>query len=62
MVGSRGLLSFSDALTLLGCDPPAVAALDRALGGALNLATGGVGDGLVRIADARGSVLALGRG
>ncbi|GAA2436305.1 NACHT domain-containing protein [Streptomyces lavendulocolor] len=62
MVGVRRLLSFSDALTLLGGDPPAVAALDRALGGALNVATGGVGDGLVRIADARGSVLALGRG
>ncbi|MEU0735164.1 NACHT N-terminal helical domain 7-containing protein, partial [Streptomyces lavendulocolor] len=61
-MGVRRLLSFSDALTLLGGDPPAVAALDRALGGALNVATGGVGDGLVRIADARGSVLALGRG
>ncbi|WP_050791407.1 NACHT N-terminal helical domain 7-containing protein [Streptomyces pristinaespiralis] len=57
----RRLLSFSDALVLLGGDPPAVAALDRALGGALNLATGGVGDGLLRIADARGSVLGLGR-
>ncbi|MFJ9822231.1 NACHT domain-containing protein [Streptomyces sp. NPDC101151] len=62
MVGVRRLLSFSDALALLGCDPPAVAMLDRARGGALNFATGGVGDGLVRIADARGSVLALGRG
>lgn len=61
MVGVRRQLSFTDALVLLGGDPPAVAALDRALGGALNAATGGVGDGLVRIADARGSVLALGR-
>ncbi|MEV4339714.1 hypothetical protein [Streptomyces sp. NPDC049590] len=60
-MGVRGLLPFSDALRLLRCDPPAVAALDRALGGALNLAAGGVGDGLLRIADARGSVLALGR-
>ncbi|CAL9332917.1 hypothetical protein SUDANB176_00105 [Streptomyces sp. enrichment culture] len=60
-MGVRGLLSFSDALTLLGSDPPAVAALDRALGGVLNTATGGVSDGLVRIADARGSVLTLGR-
>jgi hypothetical protein len=58
----RRLLSFSDALALLGCDPPAVATLDRALGGALNAATGGVSDGLLRIADARGSVLTLGRG
>ncbi|MFI8194681.1 NACHT domain-containing protein [Streptomyces sp. NPDC085946] len=61
MVGVRRLLSFSDALTLLGSDPPAVAALDRALGGALNIVTGGVSDGLVRIADANGSVLTLGR-
>ncbi|MEU1782179.1 hypothetical protein ABZ545_22240 [Streptomyces abikoensis] len=57
----RGLLSFSDALVLLGGDPPAVAALDRALSGALNLTTGGVGDGLLRIVDARGRVVALGR-
>ncbi|MEU8779843.1 hypothetical protein [Streptomyces sp. NPDC048606] len=55
-------MSFSDALTLLGTDPPAVAALDRALGGALNLATGGAGEGILRMADARGSVLSLGRG
>ncbi|MGY1577205.1 NACHT N-terminal helical domain 7-containing protein [Streptomyces sp. MN13] len=55
-------MSFSDALALLGCDPPAVAALDRALGEALSVATGGVADGLLRIADARGSVLTLGRG
>ncbi|MFF5126079.1 NACHT domain-containing protein [Streptomyces syringium] len=61
-MGVRRLLSFSDALALLGSDPPAVAALDRALGGALSIATGGVGDGLVQIADARGSVLTLGRG
>ncbi|MFG3510829.1 hypothetical protein ACGF5F_35615 [Streptomyces sp. NPDC047821] len=61
-MGVRRLLSFSDALALLGGDPPAVAALDRALGGALSVATGGASDGLVRIADARGSVLALGRG
>ncbi|MGW4687091.1 NACHT domain-containing protein [Streptomyces sp. NPDC004244] len=60
-MGVRRLLSLSDALVLLGGDPPAVAALDRALGGALNAATGGLGDGLLRVADARGSVLGLGR-
>lgn len=49
-------------MALLGSDPPAVAVLDRALGGALSIGTGGVGDGLVRIADARGSVLTPGRG
>ncbi|MGW7450012.1 NACHT N-terminal helical domain 7-containing protein [Streptomyces sp. NPDC054787] len=57
----RRLLSFSDALVLLGGDPPAVAALDRALGGALNAATGGIGDGVLRIADARGRIVGLGR-
>ncbi|MBT2452985.1 hypothetical protein J7F03_39365 [Streptomyces sp. ISL-43] len=57
----RRLLSFSDALVLLGGDPPAVAALDRALGGALNVATGGIGDGMLRIADARGRIVGLGR-
>ncbi|WP_443033368.1 NACHT N-terminal helical domain 7-containing protein [Streptomyces sp. CS62] len=60
-MGGRRLLSLSDALVLLGGDPPAVAALDRALGGALGAATGGIGDGLLRIADARGSIVALGR-
>ncbi|MFD0267276.1 hypothetical protein ACFVGY_11850 [Streptomyces sp. NPDC127106] len=60
-MGVRRLLSLSDALVLLGGDPPAVAALDRALGGALNAATGGVGDGLLRVADARGRVVGLGR-
>ncbi|MCX4633041.1 hypothetical protein [Streptomyces sp. NBC_01443] len=57
----RRLLSFSDALVLLGGDPPAVAALDRALGGVLNAATGGIGDGVLRIADARGRIVGLGR-
>ncbi|QES38095.1 hypothetical protein DEJ48_35950 [Streptomyces venezuelae] len=41
-VGPRRWLSFGDALVLLGEDLPAMAALDRALGGALNLATGGL--------------------
>ncbi|WP_443047570.1 NACHT N-terminal helical domain 7-containing protein [Streptomyces sp. KMM 9044] len=59
--GARRLLSFSDALSLLGSDLPVLAALDRALGEALNFATGAVGDGLVQIADARGSVPMLGR-
>ncbi|RVU22911.1 hypothetical protein EOT10_20800 [Streptomyces antnestii] len=51
----------SDALVLLGADPPRLAALDRALGGALAVATGGVSDGVLRIADARGRILGLGR-
>ncbi|MBJ3812770.1 NACHT N-terminal helical domain 7-containing protein [Streptomyces flavofungini] len=57
----RRLLSFGDALKLLGGDPPAVAALDRALGGALNLATGGLSGGVLGMFDARGRVLGLGR-
>lgn len=60
-VGSRRLLSLSDALVLLGADPPRLAALDRSLGGVLAVATGGVSDGLLRIADARGRILGLGR-
>ncbi|GHC67241.1 hypothetical protein GCM10010349_40000 [Streptomyces flavofungini] len=55
------MLSFGDALKLLGGDPPAVAALDRALGGALNLATGGLSGGVLGMFDARGRVLGLGR-
>ncbi|MER7345761.1 hypothetical protein ABT390_10170 [Streptomyces aurantiacus] len=57
----RRLLSFGDALALLGGDPPAVAALDRALGGALNLATGGLSGSVLGMFDARGRVLGLGR-
>lgn len=60
-MGSRRLLSLSDALVLLGADPPRLAALDRSLGGVLAVATGGVSDGLLRIADARGRILGLGR-
>lgn len=60
-VRTRRLLSYGDALALLGGDPPTVAALDRALGGALNLATGGVGGSVLGMVDARGRVLGLGR-
>ncbi|MFH9071216.1 NACHT domain-containing protein [Streptomyces alboflavus] len=38
-----------------------MAALDRALGGALNLATGGLSGGVLGMFDARGRVLGLGR-
>ncbi|KUF12944.1 NACHT domain-containing protein [Streptomyces silvensis] len=60
-MGRRKLLSFGDALVLLGGDPPAMAALDRVLGGALNLGTGGLSSGVVGMFDARGRVLGLGR-
>ncbi|GFH37436.1 NACHT domain-containing protein [Streptomyces pacificus] len=57
----RRQLSFGDALALLGQDPPAVQALDRALGGALDLATGGTAGAVLDLADARGRLIGLGR-
>ncbi|WP_447034960.1 NACHT domain-containing protein [Streptomyces sp. DSM 118878] len=57
----RRLLSFGDAMVLLGGDPPAMAALDRALSGALNLATGGLSSGVMGMFDSRARVLGLGR-
>ena len=54
-------LAYRDALRLLGGDPPALAALDRALGGALALATGGVSDMVLSVVDAQGRVIRLGR-
>ncbi|MFJ5304923.1 NACHT domain-containing protein [Streptomyces sp. NPDC088350] len=60
-MGAHRALTFSDALVLLGAEPPRLAALDRVLGGALNLATGGLSGTVVGMADARGRVLGLGR-
>lgn len=54
-------LGYGDAVRLLGGDPPALIALDRALGGALALATGGVSDIVLSIVDAQGRVIRLGR-
>jgi hypothetical protein len=54
-------LSYRDAVVLLGGDPPAVAALDRALGGALSLATGGVSTTVLSIVDAQPRIIGLGR-
>ena len=54
-------LSYRDAVVLLGGDPPAVVALDRALGGALSLATGGASDTVLSIFDAQGRIIGLGR-
>ncbi|MFG2577321.1 NACHT domain-containing protein [Streptomyces sp. NPDC048481] len=58
---ARRLLAFADALVLLGAEPPRLAALDRALGGALNLATAGVSGTVIGMADANGRLLGLGR-
>jgi hypothetical protein len=61
-VGMGGTLGYRDAVVLLGMDPPAVVALDRALGGALSLATGGASDKVLSIFDAQGRIVGLGRG
>ncbi|MET8586297.1 hypothetical protein ABZX39_36335 [Streptomyces collinus] len=58
---SRRLLSFGDALVLLGQDPPAMATVDRAVGGALNLATGGLSGEVLGMLGERGRILGLGR-
>lgn len=56
-----GTLGYRDAVVLLGMDPPVVAELDRALGGALSLATGGASDTVLSIFDAQGRIVGLGR-
>jgi hypothetical protein len=54
-------LGYRDAVTLLGGDPKALAAIDRALGGALSLATSGASDAVLSLVDAQGRILRLGR-
>jgi hypothetical protein len=58
----RRLLGYGDAVVLLGGDPPGLAALDEALGGALNLATGGVSETVLSLVGAQEGALRLGRG
>ncbi|MGW6457744.1 NACHT domain-containing protein [Streptomyces sp. NPDC055078] len=57
----RRLLGYRDAVAILTGDGAGLAAADRALGGALNLATGGVSDAVLHVLDARGRILRLGR-
>lgn len=57
----RQLLSYSDAVAILTGDSAALAAADRALDGALSMATGGVSDALLSLFDVQGRVLRLGR-
>ncbi|GAA1510798.1 hypothetical protein GCM10009730_14110 [Streptomyces albidochromogenes] len=57
----RRLLSYSDAVAILGGDSAALTAADQALGGALSMATGGTSDAVLNLFAARGGVLALGR-
>jgi hypothetical protein len=60
-VGVARTLNYRDAVVLLGGDPLAVVALDRALGGALSIATGGVSDKVLSVFDAQGRIIGLGR-
>jgi hypothetical protein len=57
----RNGVSYRDALVVLGADPPALAALDRVLAGALGLATGGVSDVVFSVFDAQPRIVLLGR-
>lgn len=57
----RGL-GYRDAVRLLGGDPPLLAALDRAGGAALSLATGGLSDTVLGVFNAQARILRLGRG
>src|SRR5262249_47024931 len=54
-------LGYRDAVKLLGGDPPVVTALDRALGGALSVATGGLSDAVLNVFDAQSRIIRLGR-
>lgn len=58
---ARQLLSYSDAVAILTGDSAALAAADRALGGVLSMATGGVSDAVLSLFDAQGRILRLGR-
>ena len=57
---NRGL-SYRDAITALGGDPPTVAAIDRALGGALSIATGGVSDTVLDVFGTQPHFIGVGR-
>ncbi|MFJ6695145.1 NACHT domain-containing protein [Streptomyces sp. NPDC091272] len=62
-MGMRGrrLLSYRDAVAILGGDSEALTAADQALGGALSAATGGASDAVLGIFGAQGRLLRLGR-
>ncbi|MEU8887844.1 hypothetical protein [Streptomyces sp. NPDC048442] len=57
----RRLLSYRDAVAILGGDSEALAAADQVLGGALSAATGGASDAVLGIFGAQGRLLRLGR-
>ncbi|MFD3514579.1 NACHT domain-containing protein [Streptomyces sp. NPDC058657] len=57
----RRLLSYRDAVAVLGGDSEALATADRALGGALSVATGGTSDAVLGLLGAQGRLLRTGR-
>jgi hypothetical protein len=57
----RNGVCYKDAVVMLGGDPPALAALDRVLAGALGLVTGGVSDVVLSVFDAQPRIVLLGR-
>lgn len=57
----RRQLNYRDAVAILTGDSAGLAAADRALGGVLAVATGGVSDAVLNLLDAQGRVLRLGR-
>ncbi|MFJ2743390.1 NACHT domain-containing protein [Streptomyces sp. NPDC087440] len=57
----RRLLSYRDAVAILGGDSEALAAADRVVGGALSAATGGTSDAVLGLFGAQGRVLRIGR-
>ncbi|MFE0421602.1 NACHT domain-containing protein [Streptomyces sp. NPDC058953] len=57
----RRQLNYRDAVAILTGDSAGLAAADRALGGVLSVATGGVSDAVLNLLDAQGRVLRLGR-
>lgn len=54
-------LTYGDAVKLLGGEDPAVAAIDRTLGGALALASGGVSEQLINAFDAKRGIVSGGK-
>lgn len=58
----RRTINYIDAVVLLGGNSPAVAALDRALGGALLVATGGGSELVANLLDARKEAVNVGQG
>src|ERR1700729_1053125 len=57
----RRRLGYSDAIVVLGGDPPTLAALDRALAAALSLASGGLSGAVLSVFSPQGRIIRMGR-